>query len=91
MFFRKHILPWTASDCFRSEAEFQTWLQKKVTFFTNLRIFFLAIAAVCLLPGYILDQRPLMLLTIAPLALVLLVSIALDQIEKRLDGQNKTE
>ena len=82
MFFRKHILPWTSRDCFESEAEFTAWLQKKHKLFSDLRIIFILIAAVPLIVGYIMDLRPLMLVTIAPLLIVLAASAGLDQIEK---------
>jgi len=91
LFIRKHILPWTAAACFKTDEAFYSWLQKKHRFYTNLRMIFLVLAAACLLPGYLLEQRPIMLLTAVPLALVLLVSMALEQIEKRLDGQNKSD
>jgi hypothetical protein len=48
-------------------------------------------AMICLLAGYILDRRPIMLLTVIPLILVLLLSIGLDRIEKTLNGQNKSD
>ena len=82
MFFRKHILPWTARDCFESEAQFTAWLQKKHKLFSDLRIIFVLIAAVPLIAGYIMDLQPLMLVAIAPLLVILAASAGLDQIEK---------
>ena len=87
MFFRKHILPWTARGCFESEDQFTAWLRKKHKLFTDLRIVFILIAAVPLLVGYVTDLRPVMLVTIAPLLVVVAASAGLDQIEKRLPEQ----
>lgn len=91
MFFRKLFLPWTMASQFETETAFHTWLQACSTRYNNLRMICLIPAAICLLAGYIMDLRPIMLLTIVPLALVLLLSVAMDQIDKVLDGQNKTE
>ena len=71
MFFRKHFLPWAAGDCFDTEEAFRSWLQKKHRLFTNLRMIFIVIAALPLIAGYVLDLRPVMLITIAPLLIVL--------------------
>ena len=54
-------------------------------------LMFIAAAVLCLLAGYIAGRRPIMLLTIIPLALVLLLSVALARMEAVLDGQNKSE
>lgn len=89
--FRKFFLPWTASDCFETERAFQTWLRRRWRFFTDLRMIVLAVAVLCLLAGYFTSWRPLMLLTIVPLALVLLLSVALARMEAVLDGQNKSQ
>lgn len=91
MFFRKLFLPWTAVECFPSEDAFSAWLQVCSKRFNDLRMICLFPAVGCLLAGYMLDHRPLMLLTILPLVLVLLLSIALEQIDRTLDGKNKTE
>ena len=91
MSFRKYMFPWTAAEQFDTEAAFQDWLKTRSRAFTNLRMLCLIPAAICLLVGYVLDLRPVMLLTVVPLALVPLISIALDRIEKALDGQNKSE
>ena len=84
MFFRKHVLPWTAGDAFESEAAFQAFLKKKYKLFTDLRMIFIVIAAVPLIAGYVMDLRPLMLVTIVPLLIVLAASAGMDQIEKHL-------
>ena len=84
MFFRKNFLPWTAEDCFDSEEAFRSWLAKKHKGLSNLRMLFVVLAAISLIVGYMMDLRPLMLVTIAPLLVVLVASAALDQIEKRM-------
>lgn len=84
MFFRKHVLPWTAGDAFESEVAFQAFLKKKYKLFTDLRMIFIVIAAVPLIAGYVMDLRPLMLVTIVPLLIVLAASAGMDQIEKHL-------
>ena len=91
MFLRKLFLPWTASQCFDSEDAFLSWLAGCQTRFYNWRMVCLLPAMLFLLAGYILDRRPIMLLTVIPLFLVLLLSIGLDRIEKTLNGQNKTD
>ena len=91
MFFRKHLLPWTAEDCFETQDLFQAWLQQKLQAFSNLRMICLVLAAASLIVGYVLEQRPIMLLTILPLVLMLLATLALDAMEKRRGGQNKSE
>jgi len=84
LFFRKHFLPWTAGDAFESEAAFRAFLQKKHKLFTDLRMIFIVIAAIPLIAGYVMDLRPVMLMTIVPLLVVLAATAGLDQIEKRL-------
>ena len=91
MFLRKLFLPWTASQGFDSEDAFLSWLAGCQTRFYNWRMVCLLPAMLFLLAGYILDRRPIMLLTVIPLFLVLLLSIGLDRIEKTLNGQNKTD
>ena len=90
-FIRKYFLPWTAVDCFETEAQYQDWLGKRYRTYTDARAVFLVLAAVCLLTGYFLDHRPIMLLAILPLALVLLSTMALSRTEAVMDGQNNTE
>lgn len=91
MFFRKLFLPWTLAAQFETEAAFHAWLQICSTRYNNLRMICLIPAAICLLTGYVMDLRPIMLLTILPLTLVLLLSVAMDRIDRVLDGQNKPE
>ena len=90
-FIRKYFLPWTAADCFETEPQYQDWLGKRYRNYTDARAVFLVLAAVCLLTGYFLDHRPIMLLAILPLALVLLSTMALSRTEAVMDGQNNTE
>ncbi|MGN0979345.1 MAG: hypothetical protein ACI4PT_03345 [Candidatus Avoscillospira sp.] len=90
-FFRKFFLPWTAADCFETEDQFQVWLRKRYKGFTDARAVFLVLAAVCLLTGYFSGRRPIMLLTVLPLALVLLLTMALSKTEALMDGYNNTE
>lgn len=86
MFFRKYYLPWTARAQFSSEEDFQAWLQKRLKRFSDLRMGALVLAAAALIIGYVLDSRPLMLLTIAPLAAVLLLSCAMEKIAPEENG-----
>lgn len=85
MFFRKWFLPWTAQEQFESAQQFQAWLKRQHKRFTDLRMVLLVLAAAALLAGYVLDSRPVMLVTIAPLALLLLATMALDQLEKHME------
>ena len=82
MFFRKHFLPWTAREAFECEEAFQNFLKKKQKLFTDLRMIFIVLAAIPLIVGYVMDLRPVMLVTIIPLILVLALSMALDRMEK---------
>lgn len=89
MFFKKWYLPWLAADLFETEALYQQWLRKRHKHFTGLRMVFLVIAAFLLLAGYILDRRPFMLASIAPLLLVLLLTLALDRTEALLGSDTE--
>ena len=91
MFFRKLFLPWTAAAAFDQENAFLTFLQNKHRQFTNGRIIAIVIAAIPLILGYVLDLRPVMLLTIAPLLVVLALSVGLDRIEHQLPRTKETE
>ena len=84
MFFRKHFLPWTVGEAFEQEETFQNFLKKKYRLFTDLRMIAIVIAAIPLVVGYVMDLRPVMLVTIVPLLLVLALSMALDRMEKLL-------
>lgn len=77
----KYFLPWTAASLFDTEEQFHDWLRRRCKWFTDVRIIFLLLAVVCLLIGYFLDRRPIMLLTIAPLALVLLLTMGIGKME----------
>ena len=87
-FFRKTILPWLAADCFDDPARYCSWLQRLQRLYGNLRMVLIVLAVVPLLIGYIVDRHSIMLLTILPLVLVLLLSVALERISGVLDGQN---
>ena len=78
---QKHFLPWTAADRFETHEAFQAWLRKKHRLFTDLRMFFIVLAAIPLIVGYVMDLRPVMLVTILPLLIVLGLSMALDRME----------
>ena len=91
MFFRKHFFPWTLSDQFKTQEEFQDFLKVTQKQLINHRIFWLIPAAVCLLIGYCLDLRLIMILTVLPLTVVLLLSIALDRTEAAMNGQDKSQ
>ena len=81
MFFRKYYLPWTVRAQFSTAGDFQAWLQKRLKRFAALRLGALALAAAALLAGYVLDSHPIMMVTIAPLCLVLLLSYAMEKTE----------
>lgn len=85
MFFKKWYLPWLAADLFETEALYQKWLKKRHKRFTDLRMAFLVITAILLLTGYILDCRPFMIAAIAPLLLVLLLTLSLNHTEQLLE------
>ena len=91
MFFRKLFLPWTVSDQFETPEEFQDFLKVSQKRLINHRIFWLIPSALCLVVGYCLDLRPVMVLTVLPLAVVLLLSILLDRTEAIMDGQDKSD
>lgn len=91
MFFRKLFLPWTMAHQFPCDTDFYAWLGTCSTRFNNLRMICLIPAAILLLVGYMMDNRPIMLLTILPLILVLLLTMALDRIDRTLDGQNNSQ
>ena len=88
-FICKLLTPWLAEACFETEAAFRSWLGRRQTILTNVRILCLVIAVIPLLAGYVLDRHSIMLLTILPLALVLLTTVQLERIEQAVHGQNK--
>lgn len=63
---QKAWMPWTAADQFPSEAEFQTHLKQRLHVFDVLRKVMLVLASVCLIAGYVVDRRPIMLVTVFP-------------------------
>lgn len=88
---RKVWLPWTAMDQFASEEEYSLWLSRRLKVFGDLRMILLVLATALLLVGYVLNKRPVMLATVAPLALVLLLSIAIGKTEESLSHMNKSQ
>ena len=45
---------------------------------------FLVLAAICLIAGYAVNNRPVMVSSVLPLALVIPLTMALEQLEKAL-------
>ena len=88
---RKAWMPWTAGDQFPDQETFQQWLNKRLKRFDDLRILALVLAAATLLAGYILDRRPIMLVTILPLAAVLLLTILIHKTEAVREPTEKTQ
>ena len=78
---RKTWMPWTAARQFPSDEAFGQWLQKQLKFFGSLRLATLVLAAGFLVVGYVLDRRPILLLTILPLAGTLLLTKAIEKTE----------
>lgn len=86
---RKLWLPWAAAAQFSSEEEYAAWLSRRLKVFGDIRMLLLVLAAGLLIVGYVLDQRPVMLLTVLPLVLVLLLSLAVGKTETALNQMNK--
>ena len=84
MFFRKVFLPWTIPEAFDSDDAYRACLQKREKQFQNLRMLFLVLAAICLIAGYAFNNRPVMVSSVLPLALVIPLTMALEQLEKAL-------
>ncbi len=87
-FFCKTFTPWLSRDCFDTDEAFFRWLARRKSVFATLRMVLIVLAVIPLLLGYVTDRRPIMLLTILPLALVLLLTVALERIDKVSGGQN---
>lgn len=87
-FLKKAWLPWTAADQFDSEEAFTHWLSRRLKVFGDLRMVLLVIATGLLIVGYVVDSRPVMLLAVLPLALVLLVTMAIGKTEEALNRTN---
>ena len=88
---RKAWMPWTAAALFPSEEAFGQWLQKRLKRFGDLRTVLLILATALLLGGYVLEQRPVMLLSILPLLLMLPLSLAISKTEQALTQENETQ
>ena len=78
---KKAWMPWTAADQFPTEDAFRRFLQKRQKRFDDLRLVSLVLAAAFLIAGYVLELRPIMLLTVLPLAATLLLTVAISKIE----------
>ncbi len=86
---RKTWMPWTAADQVSSDEEFQALLDKQLKFFWTLRMVALFPAAICVLGGYLMENRPLMLASVVPLALILLFSKLMDKTEAAMPNQRE--
>ena len=88
--FRKAWLPWTAADQFGSEEAFDQWLTRRGKVFGDLRMLFLVLATGLLIVGYVVELRPVMLLSVLPLALVLLLTLMISKTEAAGSQTNQT-
>ena len=88
--FRKAWLPWTAADRFDSEEAFVQWLTRRLKVFNDLRMLFLVLATGLLIVGYVMELRPVMLLSVLPLALVLLLTLMIGKTEAAGGQTNQT-
>lgn len=88
---RKAWMPWTAGDRFSSEEEWGRWLDRRLKVFGDLRMILLVLATGLLIVGYVLDRRPVMVLSVIPLALVLLLSVVIGKTEEALNQRNKPQ
>lgn len=87
---RTWFMPWAASEQFPDAAAYRQYLTRRLTRLRNLRMLLLVAAAACLVVGFVLDRRPIMLLTTVPLLLVLAASLAMERMEAVMDGQDHT-
>ena len=88
---RKAWLPWTAADRFDSESVFGQWLSRRLKVFGDLRMILLVMATGLLIVGYVVELRPGMLLSVLPLALGLVVTLAISKTEEALNRTKNTE
>ena len=91
MFFRKHVLPWTAADRFDSEPAFGQWLRRRLKVFGDLRMVLLIAATGLLIVGYVMELRPVMLLSVLPLVLMVGLTLAIGKTEEALNRTKNTE
>ena len=89
--FREAWMPWTAADRFASEEAFGQWLQRRLKMFGDLRMILLILATGLLIVGYVLEKRPVMLVCVLPLALVLVLTLAIGKTEEVLHQINQTQ
>ena len=88
---RKAWAPWAAAEQFTSEEAFADWLGHRLKVFGDIRMILLVLATGLLIVGYVLDRRPVMLLSVIPLALVLLLTLAIGKTETALNQTNKPQ
>ena len=88
---RKAWLPWTAADRFDSESAFDQWLGCRLKVFGDLRMILLVAATGLLIVGYVLELRPVMLLSVLPLALMVGLTLAIGKTEEALNRTKNTE
>lgn len=88
---RKIWLPWTAADRFDSTDAFDQWLNSRLKVFVDLRMILLVAATGLLIVGYVVDLRPVMLLSVLPLALVLVLTLAVSKTEEALNRTKNTD
>ena len=88
---RKAWLPWTAADRFDSEPAFGQWLRRRLKVFGDLRIVLLIAATGLLIVGYVMELRPVMLLSVLPLVLMVGLTLAIGKTEEALNRTKNTE
>ena len=88
---QKAWMPWTAADQFPTEEAFGRWLERRAKVFGDIRMILLILASAALIVGYVLDRRPVMLLSILPLALMILLTLAITKTEEARNQTNKTQ
>ena len=88
---RKAWMPWKTENHFPSQEAWDQWLQRRLKVFGDLRMVFLVLATALLLVGYVIDCRPVMLISVLPLGLVLLLTLAVGKTEETLNRTNKTQ
>ena len=88
---RKAWLPWTAADRFDSESVFDQWLSRRLKVFGDLRMVLLIAATGLLIVGYVMELRPVMLLSVLPLVLMVGLTLAIGKTEEALNRTKNTE
>ena len=88
---RKTWLPWTAAEQFGSDEAFAQWLDRRLKVFGDLRMLLLVAATGLLIVGYVMELRPVMLLSVLPLAPVLVLTLAISKTEEALNRTKKSQ